>query len=187
MNVTQAIDTRWSPRAFSNEMIKVETVKELLRAASTAPSCFNEQPWRYIVGFKGDETYQRITECLVEFNQNWTKTAPVLLLGIARKEFARNGNPNPHAWHDLGAASAYLTMKAMEQEIFVHQMAGFSSEKAKESFGISAEFEVVTAIALGKIGDKKKLPADLQEQEEFKRIRNPLNEFAFTTKWKNPL
>ncbi|MEQ8909859.1 MAG: nitroreductase family protein [Vicingaceae bacterium] len=183
MKVSEAIEKRWSPRAFSNQEIDRNQMKSLLEAAGTAPSCFNEQPWRYLIGFKGDDSYNKIMDCLVEFNQNWAKTAPVLMIGVVSKEFARNEKPNPHARHDLGAATAYLTIQAMEHDIFVHQMAGFSADKAKEKFNIPDSYEAVTAIALGYIGDSSQLPKDLQDQEKPSRDRKALKEISFEGDW----
>jgi|SRR5690554_456757 len=187
MKVSEAIEKRWSPRAFSKQLIARETILELLQAAATAPSCFNEQPWRYLVGFKGDETYQKIFNCMGEYNQSWTKTAPILMVGCVKKTFDLNGKQNVHARHDLGAATAYLTMKAIDQDIFVHQMAGFSTEAVKSEFELSDNFEAVTAIALGHLGDKKDLPEDLAKQESPESPRHPVSEFAFNGSWGNPV
>ena len=63
------IKKRWSPRAFQSTPIQKETVQRLLEAARWAPSSFNEQPWRFMVGFKGDDTWQKIHDTMVEFNQ----------------------------------------------------------------------------------------------------------------------
>ena len=43
------IKERWSPRAFSQETITDEDIEALIEAARYAPSCFNEQPWRFLV------------------------------------------------------------------------------------------------------------------------------------------
>ena len=53
MNVREAIEKRWSPRAFSDEQVDRKIVKELFKLGGKAPSAFNEQPWTYLVGFKG--------------------------------------------------------------------------------------------------------------------------------------
>ena len=54
---------------------------------------YNEQPWRFLVGKKGDETYAKILDSLVEFNQAWAKTAPVLMLSAGEKTFTANESP----------------------------------------------------------------------------------------------
>lgn len=49
MNTLDAIYTRRSIRKLSNEKIAPEIVNELLKAAMSAPSAHNEQPWQFIL------------------------------------------------------------------------------------------------------------------------------------------
>lgn len=187
MKVQEAIEKRWSPRAFSDQMVERDLVKNLLKVGGTAPSSFNEQPWSYIVGFKGEKSYDLIFESLGEFNQSWTKTAPVLMIGVVRKAFKKNDSTNAHARHDLGQASAFMTLAAMEEGVYLHQMAGFSADKARELFDIPEGFEAVTAIAMGYPGDKTQLPEDLAKQESPESPRKELSEFVFEEKWEKAI
>jgi nitroreductase len=51
MNVTEAVNTRKTIRAFLDTPVDDELISELLRTASRAPSGGNVQPWRvYVVG-----------------------------------------------------------------------------------------------------------------------------------------
>lgn len=183
MKISEGIEKRWSPRAFADKMIETETLKALFEAAGSAPSAFNEQPWRYIAGIKGDDTYELVKKCLVEFNQDWASSAPVIMIGIASNQFKRNQKTNSHAWHDLGAATSYLTLQAIEHNIFVHQMGGFSAEKAREIFSIPDGFEAVTAIALGYIGDISRIPESMHEDEKKRSGRMSVSEFVFGKDW----
>ncbi|HKL62589.1 MAG TPA: nitroreductase [Woeseiaceae bacterium] len=49
MNVSEALDSRLSVRAFLDEPVAEETVREILERASRAPSGGNLQPWQVIV------------------------------------------------------------------------------------------------------------------------------------------
>jgi len=49
MDLFEAIHTRRSIRAFSPEPVSEADVTEVLRAAMTAPSAVNSQPWHFIV------------------------------------------------------------------------------------------------------------------------------------------
>ena len=60
---------RWSPRAFNGEPVETEKLQRIFEAARWSPSASNEQPWAFIVGMQGDETYDKIFSTLVEFNQ----------------------------------------------------------------------------------------------------------------------
>src|SRR5947208_3533648 len=89
--IHELLRRRWSPRAFSDRPISPEQLKSLLEAARWSPSCFNEQPWSFIVGTKEQpEEYAKVLACLVEGNQVWAKSAPVLMISVASLRFKHN-------------------------------------------------------------------------------------------------
>ena len=177
---------RWSPRAFDDREVPAETLKKVFEAARWAASSFNEQPWRFIVGRKGDKVYEKIFESLGANNQKWAKTAPVLMLGAAKTKFSHNGTPNRVALYDLGAAASYMTLEAAALGLATHQMAGFDTDKAKKLFGIPEDYVMGAAIALGYQGEPEKLEdAGQREQETKPRSRKPLGEFVFG-EWEKP-
>ncbi len=177
---------RWSPRAFSDRAISGEELKTLFEAARWAASSFNEQPWRFIVGRKGDETYQKIFDSLVEFNQGWAISAPVLMLSVGSRTFAHNGSPNHHALHDTGAATAYLALQATAQGMHTHSMGGFDREKVRAALAIPDAYEIGAVTAIGYLGDVNALPDPIRALETAPRKRKPLPEFTFSA-WEKPL
>jgi len=104
--------------------------------------------------------------------------APVLALGIVSKHFARNGKANPCARHDLGAASAMLTVEATARGLCVHQMSGVETEQAHSAFALPEDQEVVTGLAIGYHGQDTGLDAAFAEREQAPRTRKPLEEVA---------
>src|SRR5262245_29708759 len=120
--IHELIARRWSPYGFADRPVATEDLRSLFEAARWAASSYNEQPWSYIVASKDNpEEFARLLSCLVEGNQAWAKAAPVLALGCTSLHFARNGQPNAAAVHDLGLASATLTLEATARGLFVHQ------------------------------------------------------------------
>lgn len=188
MSVHDLLKQRWSPRAFAPEAIEESTLVDLLEAARWAPSCYNDQPWSFIVARRGaGDAWERMLGCLVEFNQSWAQTAPVLMLAVARRGFARNGEPNRHAWYDTGQAMANLLVQATHAGLYVHQMAGFDAELARERFGIPDDHDAIAAAALGRLGDPSTLPEGMDEKDPHERERKPLAAFAFDGRWDAPL
>jgi nitroreductase len=178
---------RWSPRAFAERPISADVLASLLEAARWSPSSNNEQPWAFVVATKDDPAaFDRLLGTLVEKNQQWAKAAPVLMIAIARKAFARNGVPNKWHGYDTGQAVAHLTVEAMARDVFVHQMAGFDPDKARSALGIPAEYEPMAAIVLGYAGDPSTLPDDLRQRETAPTTRKPQAEFVFAGKWGQP-
>jgi nitroreductase len=178
------ISHRWSPRAFDPKPVPIDALRSLFEAARWAPSSSNEQPWAYLVATKDNaEEFEKLTSVLVEFNANWAKHAPVLALAVYEKNFAKNNSPNRNGEYDTGAATAMLCIEATARGLFVHQMAGFDPEKARELYGIPAGWEAIAAMAIGYPGDASKLPAPLDAREVAPRERKPIREFVMTGQW----
>jgi nitroreductase len=174
---------RWSPRSFAGTPLTDETILTLFEAARFAASCNNYQPWRFIYATRDQvERHGKLFECLKEFNQTWVKTAPLLVLTIVKVNFD-TGKPNLWAKHDLGLAIGNLTMQAMSMGIYVHNMAGFDSEQAAASFNLGEEYQPVTMIAIGRLGNPDQLPAPLQSREEAPQTRKPLSELIMNERF----
>ena len=179
-----ALRRRHSPRAFGPDAIDRETLHLLLQAARWAPSAYNEQPWRFIVGLRSEQpaAHEAVASCLVSGNA-WAREAPLLLLGLCKKTFSHDGSSNAHAAHDLGLATAQLIAQATDLGLVAHPMGGFDRAKAMETFQIPPDYEPTTAIALGWPGDWHQLEPALGERELAPRRRRALAELAFSGTW----
>jgi nitroreductase len=178
---------RWSPYAFGGRPVSDDDLRSLFEAARWAASSYNEQPWSYILATKADPpAFERLLSCLVEGNQVWAKAAPVLGLGCTRLTFNLNGKPNAAAVHDLGLASATLTLEATARGLFVHQMIGIVPERARELYHIPDNVQPVTGLAIGYLGDVKSLPERYQPRDLSPRQRKKLAEFVFGETWDTP-
>lgn len=178
---------RWSPRAFADRPIEPEKLLSLLEAARWAPSSYNEQPWAFVVATRDQpEDYARLLGCLIEFNQTWAKAAPVLVLTFAHLSFERNQQANRHSYHDLGLAVGALTVQATAEGLAVHQMAGISVEKIRQTFAPPAGWDPVSAVAIGYAGDPETLPKELRERELAAPTRKALASFVFAGAWGLP-
>ena len=182
--VNELIQNRWSPRAFSDKPVPQEVLRSLFEAARWAPSSNNEQPWAYIVATKDDaENFEKSLGALVEFNANWAKKAPVLVIAVAELAFAKNNAPNRNAQYDVGAASLQLCLEATARGLVVHQMAGFDPETAKEAYNIPQGWEPIAAMAIGYPGDASSLLEPLQSREKAPRTRKRIREFVMSGQW----
>lgn len=182
--VHELIQNRWSPRAFSDRAIPAEVLRSLFEAARWAPSSNNEQPWAYLVATMDDaDSFEKALGSLVEFNANWAKKAPVLVIAVAELAFAKNNAPNRNAFYDVGAASLQLSIEATARGLVVHQMAGFDPETAKEAFNIPQGWEPIAAMAIGYPGETSSLPEPLQTREKAPRTRKPIREFVMSGQW----
>src|ERR1700679_2394489 len=176
--VIPAVLRRWSPRAYSDKPVSDADLKTIFEAVRWTASSSNEQPWRFIVGRKGSETYEKILSSLVEFNQLWAGKAPVLMIGLANTLNSK-GATNGAAVYDLGQSAAMLVLQAADLGLEAHQMGGYDRDKARQLLGIPAEFHLGAAIALGYQGDPSLLNEHQQQQETTPRKRKELSEFVF--------
>jgi len=177
--VHELLARRWSPYAFDpGRDVPEADLRSLFEAARWTMSSYNAQPWRYIVGVRSRDPalWESVLDVLVEGNQPWARHAPVLALGIVEQLFEHNGKPNKAAAHDLGAASAFLTLEATARGLCVHQMIGIQPDRARESFGLAESLEPLTGLAIGYPGDGAALEPAYRERDARPRQRKMLHE-----------
>ena len=178
---------RWSPRAIDpDQPVPRAAVHALLESARWAPSCFNEQPWRYLVFDSSDPERLEAARAVLMDGNAWARTAPVLLLSVAAENFTKNGKPNRHGQHDVGLATENLVLQATALGLATHQMAGFDADASRAAFGIPEGFTPMAMIAVGYPAPAEVLPMALKEREMAPRERRSLHEIAFAGGWERP-
>jgi nitroreductase len=190
VTIQETIAKRWSGRAYDATIpVSHEQIIALLEAARWAPSCFGDEPWRFIVWNKqaDEKAWQQAFDCVVPNNQTWVKHAPVLILVCADTLFGHNQSPNRWAQYDTGAAAENLCLQATHLGLMAHQMGGFNADKAREKFNIPAQFTPMAMISVGYQGDANDLPDDLNARELAERKRKVLGELFFDGVWDKPV
>jgi nitroreductase len=178
---------RWSPRVFMDKPVSSKILRSLFEAARWAPSSYNDQPWVYFLATREEiEDFARLLSVLTDQNFVWARKAPVLALSVARMNFNHNGKPNRVALHDVGAASAQLTLEATSRGLGVRQIAGFSVERAQILFEIPDGWEPVALIAIGYPGEPDILLPEIHEVKQARRMRKPLSQFVMSSRWGRP-
>jgi nitroreductase len=186
IDIHELIQSRWSPRAFDiGKPVSHEDLLALLEAARWAASCFNDQPWRFVVCNKITHpvAWQQALAVLVEKNRQWAKNAPVLILAVAMENFNHNGQANRWAMYDTGAASANLCLQANALGLSVHQMGGFDAEKTREIFRLPSGCKPMAMMAVGYQAELEVLDDDFKAAELAERSRAALAERFFTGMW----
>ena len=180
---------RYSPYVYEPKVVEREKLLRILEAARWAASSFNEQPWRYILAERSDETaFANALDCLVEANQDWAKHAGALLLCATNKNFTYNKKPNRVCEHDLALAGANLTIQAVAEGLQVHMMGGIVPSKIRQHYKVPEDFEPLTAIAIGYAGtpDADHVDEEIAKRDMTKRERMPLGDFVFEESWGQP-
>jgi nitroreductase len=185
--VPELVRRRWSPVAFSAEPVREDRLQSLFESARWAASCFNEQPWRFVVARRQDqERFDAMLGCLVDANRAWARHAPVLVLVCASKNFSHNGKPNRHAWFDAGQATAHLMLAAVDAGLYCHAMAGFDTDRARETWEVGDEADPVCVVALGELGDGSGLDDETAARDRGPRKRRAMGDFVFERRFGDP-
>lgn len=182
--IHRPIADRWSPRAFDeNVVVHTEDLTGLLEAARWAATWGRRQPVRFVVGVRGDATYQTLAALLNRGNGYATSAGALILV------CADEGDDDTTALYsavDAGAAAANLAVEASARGLISHPMAGFDVDGARPAFGIPAQVRPLMVIAVGSLADSAAVGAEIAERDRTPRHRAPLAEVAFAEIWGQP-
>jgi len=184
--INDVIARRWSGRAFDPlKPVTREQLTALLEAARWAASCFNDQPWRFLVWDRNSDaaSWQKAFGCLGEWNQKWAINAPVLMLSCAGSIFEHTGKPSRWGQHDTGAAGQNLYLQAAALGLMAHPMGGYDPDKARAAFAIPAEYTPMAMIAVGYQTTPDILDEETKAKELRPRARKPIAERFFEGGW----
>lgn len=188
--INDTIANRWSGRAYdASQTVSHTQIIALLEAARWAPSCYGDQPWRFIVWNKqaNAQAWQQAFDFLAPANQAWVKDAPLLLLVCADSLFNHNQQANRWAQYDTGAAAENLCLQASSMGLMAHQMGGFNAENIQTAFAIPVQYTPMAMVAVGYPAEISSLTGEILSRETAVRTRRPLNELFFAGAWDRPI
>jgi iodotyrosine deiodinase len=126
------MQTRRSVRQFSSEPVPLERIEEAVRAAASAPSGANQQPWRFVV--VGDAELKRQIRQAAEAEEraNYERRFP--------EEWLAALEPFGTDWHKEFLESAPWLIVVFRIDYGVEGDAKIKHYYANESVGIAAGF-----------------------------------------------
>jgi nitroreductase len=179
MNVKDAIDTRRAYRSLEPIEITDDIVTDLARSAILAPSCFNNQPTRFVFVYE-PAMLEKLKDTLSRGNV-WAKAASMIIAVFGKEDSDCMIKDRIYYLFDLGQAAAFLQLRATELGLVAHPIAGYNPDKVKEILSIPKEMTVITLIIVGKKSDA--ISPVLSEEQVTKEKARPerlaLDEFAF--------
>ncbi|MBD3261856.1 MAG: nitroreductase, partial [Candidatus Altiarchaeales archaeon] len=141
-HVKEAIKKRRAYRALKPFKADEKLVFDLAESASLAPSCFNNQPWRFIFVLDEDKLIQ-MRQVYSEGNE-WAYRASMVVAVFSKKEDDCVIKKRQYHQFDVGLATAHLILRATELGLVAHPIAGYSPEKTREILKIPDEYQVIT-------------------------------------------
>ncbi|MGQ9477989.1 MAG: redoxin domain-containing protein [Candidatus Bipolaricaulia bacterium] len=176
--INPLIAARRAWRAISSEPLPKETITRLIEAAHLAPSCFNNQPWRFIVVARhaSGEGLEKVKEALPGGNY-WAKPAPAIIAVASHRDLdCKLSDNRDYFLFGCGMAVGNLMVQATQMGLVAHPIAGYDPLKVKEALGIPKDYTLITLVILGKPGDVATLSEKHLEIELGPRERKPLEE-----------
>lgn len=169
MDVKYAIEKRRAYRSLAPVEITDEIIAQLVNAAKFAPSCFNNQPWKYVF-VRSKEALEKMKPVFNKGNE-WCHAASLVIAVLAKKDFDCVIKEREYYMFDAGLGTAQLILRATELGLVAHPIAGYSPEKAREVLGIPEDFSVVTLVNCGKKDERDNNGLLNEKQAESERSR----------------
>lgn len=158
MKVQIAIQKRRSYRGLDPVEITDKMISELAGAASLAPSCYNNQPWKFIF-IKSKEKLVKMKQVMNKGNE-WTFDSSCIVAVMSKRDLDCNVKGREYYLFDTGLGVGQMLLKATEMGLVAHVIAGYSPEKTKELLSVPEEWCLIALIALGKKSKKKQIISD---------------------------
>ena len=185
LNVKEAIESRRAYRSLDPVKITNELILDLGTAAQLSPSCFNNQPWKYV--FIYDKAKLReLHEVLTKTNQ-WVKRASLIIAVFSNQKDDCNVAERNYYLFDTGMATAFLILRATELGLVAHPIAGFKEGKTKQILNIPNNMRLISLVIVGKHSEEtNELLTDSQTKIELIRPeRKNLTDFISIDNFNN--
>ena len=155
MDVFEAIKTRRSIRAFTQEEISEEEVERILDAARQAPSAGNIQPWIFVVVRRSDMK-RRLSKAAL--NQFFIEEAPVVIVVCADQERSGRGygsrGVNLYCIQDTAAATQNILLAAHALGLGACWVGAFDEEEVRLILRAPRKVRPVAIIPIGHPAEK---------------------------------
>jgi nitroreductase len=160
MDVFEAIKTRRSVRAFTNQEVSEEEVEKIIDAARWAPSAGNIQPWEFIIVRKSEIKRELAVAAL---NQTFIEEAPIVIVVCANESRSAQGYGNRGATlyciQDTAAAIQNIHLAAKALGLATCWVGAFREEEARKVLGIPRGVRPVAIIPVGHAAEKPRTPS----------------------------
>lgn len=153
----EAIGNRRTIRQFKPDPVPTALLEQLLRAAISAPTSGNLQPWEFIRVVTPEVKERLVASTYGGYSrlapmQAWLLDAPELLVACSNivRTTARYGIEGPrYARLDVAAAIQNLLIAATAVGLGSAWVGGFRDAEARQALALDPELEIVGLVAIG--------------------------------------
>lgn len=176
----QVLYTRKSVRTYKKHKIKDKELKEIIKIATTSPSCFNLQPWRFII-VNSEENKLKMKEVMkYNLKQLETSSALICLFGDTKahnniniiydekneSEYIQKltgiysrmskDNINNIIRFDCGLITMQLVLVAKYFGYDTNIIGGFDYQKINDVLNVDSSLTPIAVISIGKRDEEPK-------------------------------
>ena len=184
MDVKQAIRTRRAYRSLEPVGITEKLIGDLAESARLSPSCFNNQPWRFVFAH-APEVLKKLHGAMSRGN-DWVQAASMIIAVFSREDLDCRIKGRNYYLFDTGMATAFIMLRATELGLVAHPIAGYREDQVKEILGIPEDMQVITLVIVGQHSETMGplLTEKQVESEKERPERLSLEEFAYVNGFK---
>jgi nitroreductase len=115
----------------------------------------------------------------------WTFAASMIIVVLSKKEYDCVIRDREYYLFDVGMATAFIILRAVELGLVAHPIAGYSPKKTRDVLGIPEDMDVVTLVNVGRHADDVSpvLSEQQVEAEERRPERLPFEKVAFLNRY----
>lgn len=177
-NFTNLALTRQSVRRYTDQMVEIEKINEIIEACRIAPSASNSQPWKIIIVNQPDLKNQ-VAEATFSSTVNFNKFVPqasVLAVFVIEKPrlitqigaFLKN---REFPLIDIGIIAEHFCLKAAELGLGTCMLGWFNEKKIKSLLKIPRNKRIGLVVTLGYA------PEDYKLREKIRKSTNEMSSF----------
>ncbi len=149
--IENILEKRRSLRALEPQPLSESDIEIIKKSATLAPSCFNNQPWRYIfVRNNLNELFKALNK-----GNEWAKNASLIIAVFSKKEYDCIIDKREYYLFDTGISVGFIIAQLTDLGYVAHPIAGYNEEKAKKILGIPDDFTLIALIVVGKHNPQK--------------------------------
>lgn len=177
------VEARRAYRAISDRPISRDALQILVQAAHWAPSCANNQPWRFVV-VDAPDVLKPVKEALSGGNY-WAQPSPAIIAVVSQEDLdCRIPDGRDYFLFGCGLAAMNLMLQATHMGLIAHPIAGYRSRPVKHALGVPEDHTVITLIILGYPAETPDLLSEKHLIEETApRVRRPLQDVLAWNAW----
>ena len=150
MNVREAIQSRYSVRAYKPKPVEPDVLDRVLQAARLAPSGNNKQAYKFIV-VRELQMRKAITALT---GQKWMVEAPVILAAVSLEPDRLMSCGIPAGPVDVAIALDHITLAATEEGLGCCWIGHFPQDPCKQLLNVPETARIIELMALGYSNDK---------------------------------